>query len=111
MTSSNTSAQQKNDKTMITIVRVTMYMASFLPSRLLTGLADLRAWKNWRCCGWAWRARPLAGAPCALADAGSRRDRDRLDELMARAREQADLLEELRAGAAVHLIEAEPGTA
>jgi hypothetical protein len=47
----------------------------------------------------------------ALADAGSRLDRDRLNELMARAREQADLLEELRAGAAVHLIEAEPGTA
>ncbi|HEX7267370.1 MAG TPA: hypothetical protein VF256_08095 [Streptosporangiaceae bacterium] len=47
----------------------------------------------------------------ALADVGSRLDRDRLDELMARAREQADLLEELRAGAAVHLIEAESGTA
>jgi hypothetical protein len=34
----------------------------------------------------------------ALADAGSRLDRDRLNELMARAREQADLLEELGPG-------------
>jgi hypothetical protein len=47
----------------------------------------------------------------ALADADSRLDRDRLDELMARARQQADLLEELRVQAAAHLIEAEPGTA
>ena len=46
----------------------------------------------------------------ALADADSRLDRDRLDELMARARQQADLLEELRVQAAAHLIEAEPGT-
>jgi hypothetical protein len=47
----------------------------------------------------------------ALADAESRLDRDRLDELMARARQQADLLEELRVQTAAHLIEAEPGTA
>ena len=47
----------------------------------------------------------------ALADADSRLDRDRLDELMARARQQADLLEELRVQTAAHLIEAEPGTA
>ena len=47
----------------------------------------------------------------ALADADSRLDRDRLDELMARARQQADLLEELRVQAAAHVIEAEPGTA
>lgn len=47
----------------------------------------------------------------AFADADSRLDRDQLDELMARARQQADLLEELRVQAAAHLIEAEPGTA
>ena len=47
----------------------------------------------------------------ALADADSRLDRDRLEELMTRARQQADLLEELRVQAAAHLIEAEPGTA
>ena len=47
----------------------------------------------------------------ALADTDSRLDRDRLDELMARARQQADLLEELRVQTAAHLIEAEPGTA
>ena len=47
----------------------------------------------------------------ALADADSRLDRDRLDELMARARQQADQLEKLRVQTAAHLIEAEPGTA
>jgi hypothetical protein len=47
----------------------------------------------------------------ALADADSRLDRDRLDELMARARQQADLLEELRLRAAAQLIKAEPRTA
>jgi hypothetical protein len=46
----------------------------------------------------------------ALADTDSRLHRDTLDELMARAREQAGLLEELRVQAAAHLIEAEPGT-
>jgi hypothetical protein len=43
----------------------------------------------------------------ALADTDSRLNRGRLDELMARAREQADLLEKLRVQAATHLIEAE----
>ena len=47
----------------------------------------------------------------ALADTDSRLDRDRLDELMARARQQADLLEELRVQTAAHLIEAGPSTA
>jgi hypothetical protein len=47
----------------------------------------------------------------ALADTDSRLDRDRLGELMARARQQADLFEELRVRAAAHLIDAEPGTA
>jgi hypothetical protein len=47
----------------------------------------------------------------ALADADSRLDRDRLDRLMARAREQTGLLEELRIRAATPLIEAETGTA
>jgi hypothetical protein len=47
----------------------------------------------------------------ALADADSRLDRDRLDGLMARAREQTGLLEELRIRAAAPLIEAETGTA
>ena len=47
----------------------------------------------------------------ALAGTDSRLDRDRLDELMARARQQADLLEELRVRAAAHVIEAEPRTA
>lgn len=45
----------------------------------------------------------------ALAD--SRLDRDRLDGLMARAREQASLLEEFRVQAVAPLTEAEPGTA
>ncbi len=50
----------------------------------------------------------------ALADADSRLDRDTLDELMARAREQAGLLEELRVRAAaissrLSQAEAEPG--
>jgi hypothetical protein len=44
----------------------------------------------------------------ALADSDSRLNRGRLDELMARAREQANLLEELRVRAATHLMEAEP---
>jgi hypothetical protein len=47
----------------------------------------------------------------ALAGTDSRLDRDRLDELIARARQQAGLLEELRIQAAAHLIEAEPATA
>jgi hypothetical protein len=47
----------------------------------------------------------------ALADAHSRLDRDRLEGLMARAREQTGLLEELRVRAAAPLIEAETGTA
>ena len=47
----------------------------------------------------------------ALADTDSRLDRDRLDELMTRARQQADLLEELRVQTAAHVIEAEPRTA
>jgi hypothetical protein len=46
-----------------------------------------------------------------LADTDSRLNRDRLDELIARARQQADLLEELRVQAAAHLINAEPGPA
>jgi hypothetical protein len=45
-----------------------------------------------------------------LADTDTRLNRDSLDELIARARQQADLLEELRIRAAAHLIEAEPGT-
>ena len=45
-----------------------------------------------------------------LAETDSRLNRGRLDELMARAREQADMLEELRVHAAAHLIEAEPAT-
>jgi hypothetical protein len=44
----------------------------------------------------------------ALADTDSRLNRDRLDQLMARAQQQVDLLEELRVQAAAHLIEAEP---
>jgi hypothetical protein len=46
----------------------------------------------------------------ALADSDSRLNRGRLDELMARAREQANLLEELRVRAATDLMEAEPAT-
>jgi hypothetical protein len=45
-----------------------------------------------------------------LADTDSRLNHDTLDELMARARQQAALLEELRVQAAAHLIDAEPGT-
>jgi hypothetical protein len=45
-----------------------------------------------------------------LADTDTRLNRDSLDELMARARQQTDLLEELRIRAAAHVIEAEPGT-
>jgi hypothetical protein len=45
-----------------------------------------------------------------LAETDSRLNRGRLDELMAGAREQAGLLEELRVQAAAHLIDAEPGT-
>ena len=41
-----------------------------------------------------------------LADTDSRLHRDTLDELMARAREQASLLEELRVRAAARLVEA-----
>jgi hypothetical protein len=47
----------------------------------------------------------------ALADTHSRLNHDTLDQLMARARQQADLLEELRVQTAAHLIEAEPDTA
>ena len=43
-----------------------------------------------------------------LADTDSRLNRDRLDELMARAGEQAGLLEELRVRAAADLIEETP---
>jgi hypothetical protein len=46
----------------------------------------------------------------ALADTDSRLARDRLDELMTRARQQADLLEELRIQAAAHLIDTQPNT-
>jgi hypothetical protein len=46
----------------------------------------------------------------ALADTDSRLNRDGLDELIIRARQQADLLEELRIHAAAHLIDAEPNT-
>lgn len=45
-----------------------------------------------------------------LADTDSRLNRDKLDELMARAREQASLLEELRVRAAAQIVDAEPGT-
>jgi hypothetical protein len=45
-----------------------------------------------------------------LADADSRLNRDLLGDLMARAREQASLLEELRVRAAAGLVKAEPGT-
>ena len=45
-----------------------------------------------------------------LAETDSRLNRGRLDELMAGAREQAGLLEELRVQAAAHLIEAERAT-
>jgi hypothetical protein len=45
-----------------------------------------------------------------LAGTDSRLNHDTLDELMARARQQADLLEELRVQAAAHLTDAEPGT-
>ena len=45
-----------------------------------------------------------------LADTDSRLGHDTLDELMARAREQASLLEELRVRAAARLIEARPAT-
>ena len=45
-----------------------------------------------------------------LAGTDSRLNHDTLDELMARARQQAGLLEELRVQAAAHLIGAEPGT-
>jgi hypothetical protein len=24
------------------------------------------AWKSWKCCGWAWRARPRGGARCGF---------------------------------------------
>jgi hypothetical protein len=47
----------------------------------------------------------------ALAEADGRLNRDRLDELISRARQQADLLEELRIQAAARLMEAELGTA
>jgi hypothetical protein len=43
-----------------------------------------------------------------LADTDSRLNRDTLDDLMARAREQASLLEELRVRAAARLVKAEP---
>jgi hypothetical protein len=46
----------------------------------------------------------------ALADTDSRLNGGTLDGLMARAREQASLLEELRVRAAAQLVEAEPGT-
>jgi hypothetical protein len=45
-----------------------------------------------------------------LAGTDSRLNHDTLDELMARARQQAGLLEELRIQAAAYLIGAEPGT-
>jgi hypothetical protein len=44
-----------------------------------------------------------------LADADDRLNRATLDGLITRAREQADLLEELRVQAAARLIKAEPG--
>ena len=43
-----------------------------------------------------------------LAQSDPRLDRARLDELITRAREQADLLEELRVRAAVRLIDSRP---
>jgi hypothetical protein len=45
-----------------------------------------------------------------LAGTDTRLNRTNLDELMARARQQAGLLEELRVQAAAHLIGAESGT-
>jgi hypothetical protein len=45
-----------------------------------------------------------------LAGTDTRLNRTNLDELMARARQQAALLEELRVQAAAHLIGAESGT-
>jgi hypothetical protein len=45
-----------------------------------------------------------------LADTDSRLNRDMLDDLIARAREQVSLLEELRVRAAAGLVKAEPGT-
>jgi hypothetical protein len=44
----------------------------------------------------------------ALAETDARLDAGRLDELMSRARHQADLLEELRVGAANQVIGREP---
>jgi hypothetical protein len=43
------------------------------------------------------------------ADGDSRLAASRLDELIARARGQADLLEDLRVGAAAQVVEADPG--
>jgi hypothetical protein len=45
----------------------------------------------------------------ALAETDTRLDPGRLDELISRARRQADLLEELRLRAAEQLIGREPG--
>lgn len=45
----------------------------------------------------------------ALAETDTRLDPGRLDELISRARRQADLLEELRVHAAEHVIGREPG--
>jgi hypothetical protein len=73
---------------------------SFLSRSPLSGLEELemlRLGVEGKAAGW----RTLR----TLADTDSRLNRDRLDELMARARQQADLLEELRVRAAVHLIE------
>ena len=73
---------------------------SFLSRSPLSGLEELeilRLGVEGKAAGW----RTLR----TLADTDSRLNRDRLDGLMARARQQADLLEELRVRAAVHLIE------
>jgi hypothetical protein len=72
------------------------------PLSSLEELEMLRLGVEGKAAGWR-TLRTLGGTDTRL-------NRDGLDELMARAREQADLLEELRIRAAAHLIEAEPGT-
>jgi hypothetical protein len=63
-------------------------------------------WKNWKCCGPAWRARPRAGAPCGPWRTRTRALARRLDELISRARRQADVFEDLRVAAASQVVRA-----
>ena len=78
------------------------HLTSRSPLSSLEELEMLRLGVEGKAAGW----RTLR----TLAETDSRLNRGRLDELMAGAREQAGLLEELRVQAAAHLIEAEPAT-